>query len=74
MIDVIRVVQQPTNVGLAMPGQLDPYWTVAVYSKVTGFVKSGGGARNRRDQARAGGSSQGNPTGRVFERRMGEES
>jgi RND family efflux transporter MFP subunit len=39
-IDVARVVQQPTNVVLAMPGQLDPYETVAVYPKVTGFVKS----------------------------------
>jgi RND family efflux transporter MFP subunit len=37
---VIRVVQQATNVVLAMPGQLDPYETVAVYPKVTGFVKS----------------------------------
>src|SRR4051794_1269914 len=40
MIDVVRVVQQPTNVVLEMPGQLDPYESVAVYPKVTGFVKS----------------------------------
>ncbi|HEY7288603.1 MAG TPA: efflux RND transporter periplasmic adaptor subunit [Vicinamibacterales bacterium] len=39
-IDVVRVVQQPTSVMLEMPGQLDPYETVAVYPKVTGFVKS----------------------------------
>jgi membrane fusion protein (multidrug efflux system) len=39
-IDVVRVVQHPTNVVLEMPGQLDPYETVAVYPKVTGFVKS----------------------------------
>jgi RND family efflux transporter MFP subunit len=39
-IDVVRVVQQPTNVVLEMPGQLDPYETVAVYPKVSGFVKS----------------------------------
>ena len=38
-IEVVRVVQQPTNVVLEMPGQLDPYETVAVYPKVTGFVK-----------------------------------
>jgi len=38
-IDVVRVVQQPTNVLLEMPGQLDPYETVAVYPKVTGFVR-----------------------------------
>jgi membrane fusion protein, multidrug efflux system len=39
-MDVVRVVQQPTNVVLEMPGQLDPYETVAVYPKVTGFVKN----------------------------------
>jgi membrane fusion protein, multidrug efflux system len=39
-IDVVRVVQRPTNVVLEMPGQLDPYESVAVYPKVTGFVKS----------------------------------
>jgi len=39
-IDVVRVVQQSTNVMLEMPGQLDPYETVAVYPRVTGFVKS----------------------------------
>jgi membrane fusion protein (multidrug efflux system) len=39
-LDVVRVVQQPTNVVLEMPGQLDPYESVAVYPKVTGFVKS----------------------------------
>jgi membrane fusion protein (multidrug efflux system) len=39
-LDVVRVVRQPTDVVLAMPGQLDPYETVAVYPKVTGFVKA----------------------------------
>jgi RND family efflux transporter MFP subunit len=39
-IETVRVVQQPVNVTLSMPGQLDPYETVAVYPKVTGFVKS----------------------------------
>jgi RND family efflux transporter MFP subunit len=39
-LDVVRVIQQPLDVTLAMPGQLDPYETVAVYPKVTGFVKS----------------------------------
>jgi RND family efflux transporter MFP subunit len=39
-LDVVHVVQQPIDVVLAMPGQLDPYETVAVYPKVTGFVKS----------------------------------
>jgi len=39
-IDVVRVVEQPLNVTLSMPGQLDPYETVAIYPKVTGFVKT----------------------------------
>ncbi len=39
-IEVVRVVEQPVNVTLSMPGQLDPYQTVAIYSKVTGFVKA----------------------------------
>jgi membrane fusion protein (multidrug efflux system) len=39
-IDVVRVLQQPLDVILSMPGQLDPYETVAVYPKVTGFVKT----------------------------------
>jgi len=34
------VVERPLDVVLAMPGQLDPYESVAVYPKVTGFVKS----------------------------------
>jgi len=39
-VDVVRVVQRPIDVVLTMPGQLDPYEAVAVYPKVTGFVKS----------------------------------
>jgi len=39
-IDVVQVVQQPLDVVLSMPGQLDPYETVAIYPKVTGFVKT----------------------------------
>ncbi len=39
-IDVVRIVQQPVDVTLSMPGQLDPYEIVAVYPKVTGFVKT----------------------------------
>src|SRR5262245_57450973 len=39
-IDVVRVASQPLDVTLALPGQLDPYETVAVYPKVTGFVRS----------------------------------
>jgi RND family efflux transporter MFP subunit len=39
-IDVVRVVRQPTSVVLSMPGQLDPFEVVAVYPRVTGYVKS----------------------------------
>jgi RND family efflux transporter MFP subunit len=39
-IDVVRVVEQPLNVTLSMPGELDPYETVAIYPRVTGFVKT----------------------------------
>jgi RND family efflux transporter MFP subunit len=39
-IDVARVVEQPVNVTLSMPGQLDPDETVAIYPRVTGFVKT----------------------------------
>ena len=39
-IDVVRVVEQPLDVTLSMPGELDPYETVAIYPKVTGFVKT----------------------------------
>jgi len=39
-VDVVRVVERPIDVTLAMPGQLDPYETVAVYPKATAFVKT----------------------------------
>jgi RND family efflux transporter MFP subunit len=39
-IDVVKVVEQPLNVTLSMPGELDPYETVAIYPKVSGFVKT----------------------------------
>jgi membrane fusion protein, multidrug efflux system len=39
-IETVRVVQKPVDVTLSMPGQLDPYETVAVYPKVTGFIKT----------------------------------
>jgi membrane fusion protein, multidrug efflux system len=40
VIDVVRVVEQPVNVTLSMPGELEPYEAVAIYPKVTGFVKT----------------------------------
>src|SRR4051812_17653765 len=39
-VDVVKVVQQPLNVTLSLPGELTPYQTVALYSRVTGFVKT----------------------------------
>ena len=39
-IQAVTVVERPLNVTLSMPGQLDPYEAVAVYPKVTGFVKT----------------------------------
>jgi membrane fusion protein (multidrug efflux system) len=39
-IEIVRVVEQPMDVMLSMPGQLDPYEMVAIYPKVTGFVKA----------------------------------
>ncbi len=39
-IEVVRVVEQPVNVTFLMPGELDPYEAVAIYPKVTGFVKA----------------------------------
>jgi len=50
-IDVVRVVEQPVNVTLSMPGQLDPYEAVVVYPRVTGFVKSIGVDRGSRVRA-----------------------
>jgi membrane fusion protein (multidrug efflux system) len=39
-IEVVRVVEQPLDVTLSMPGELAPYQTVAIYPRVTGFVKT----------------------------------
>ena len=39
-IEVVKVVEQPLNVTLSLPGELTPYQTVALYSRVTGFVKT----------------------------------
>jgi RND family efflux transporter MFP subunit len=39
-IDVARVVEQPLDVQLSLPGELGAYQTVAIYPKVTGFVKA----------------------------------
>jgi len=39
-IDVVRVVEQPLDVPLSLPAELAPYQSVAIYPKVTGFVKT----------------------------------
>lgn len=39
-VDVVPVVEQPLDVELSLPGELTPYQSVAVYARVTGFVKS----------------------------------
>ena len=39
-VEVVKVVEQPLNVTLSLPGELTPYQTVALYSRVTGFVKT----------------------------------
>jgi membrane fusion protein (multidrug efflux system) len=39
-IEVVTVVEQPLNVTLSLPAELTPYQTVALYSRVTGFVKT----------------------------------
>jgi membrane fusion protein, multidrug efflux system len=38
-VDVVRVVEQPVDVVVSMPGQLEPFEEIAVYAKVTGFVR-----------------------------------
>lgn len=39
-IEVVRIVERPVNVTLELPGELDPYETVAIFPKITGFVKT----------------------------------
>ena len=40
IVEVVKVIEQPLNVTLSLPGELTPYQTVALYSRVTGFVKA----------------------------------
>ena len=39
-VDVVRVVEQPLDVELSLPGELMAFQTVAIYPRVTGFVKT----------------------------------
>ncbi len=53
-VDVVRVVSQRLNATVRLPGELRPYEAVAIYPKVTGFVKWMGvdrGSRVRSGQA-----------------------
>ena len=51
-IDLVRVVQQPLDVQLSLPGELVPYQTVAIHARVNGFVKAV--AVDRGSRVRAG--------------------
>jgi RND family efflux transporter MFP subunit len=50
-VEVVKVVEQPLNVTLSLPGELTPYQTVALYARVTGFVKTIGVDRGSRVRA-----------------------
>ena len=39
-IDIVHVVEQPLDVQLSLPGELTPYQSVAIYPRVSGFVKA----------------------------------
>lgn len=39
-VDVVLVVEQPLDVNLSLPAELAPFQAVAVYPRVTGFVKA----------------------------------
>jgi RND family efflux transporter MFP subunit len=39
-IEVVRVVARPLDVIVSMPAELNPYQSVAIYSRVAGFVKT----------------------------------
>jgi membrane fusion protein, multidrug efflux system len=40
VVDVVPVVEKPVDVALALPGEIEAYESVAVYPRVTGFVKT----------------------------------
>ena len=39
-IDVVRVVEQSLDVPLSLPGELTAFQSVAIFPRVTGFVKT----------------------------------
>jgi multidrug efflux pump subunit AcrA (membrane-fusion protein) len=36
----VKVVEQPLDVTLSLPGELNPYQSVALFARVSGFVKT----------------------------------
>jgi membrane fusion protein (multidrug efflux system) len=39
-IEVVKVVEQPLDVTLSLPGELNPHQSVALFARVSGFVKT----------------------------------
>src|SRR5262245_12314639 len=39
-IEMVRVLEQPLDVQLSLPGELSAYQSVAIFPRVTGFVKT----------------------------------
>ena len=39
-VEVVRVIERPLGVAMEMPGELEPYEEVAVFPRVTGYVKT----------------------------------
>ena len=58
-VDVAKVVEQPLNVELSLPGELTAFQSVAIYPRVAGFVKAVHVDRGSR--VRAGGRRAGRP-------------
>jgi len=50
-LDVVSVIERPVSVSLDMPGELEPFEDVAIYPRVTGYVKSIGVDRGSRVRA-----------------------
>jgi RND family efflux transporter MFP subunit len=52
-VDVVRVVEQALDVKLSLPGELTAYQSVAIFPRVTGFVKTVGVDRGSKVRAGA---------------------
>lgn len=39
-VDVVPVVERPLGITMEMPGELEPYEDVAIYPRVTGYIKT----------------------------------